>query len=227
MAAPAPLLFDLDGTLVDSARAIAAALSTVTIARGGHRITAEAVRPLVSRGVGTVVATSLGEFAGDPQADIAEFRAVLAALAAEPTDPYPGVPAMLAALQAAGHAMAIVTNKPEGLARILLRELALDSHFSAVVGGDTCTVAKPLAAPLQRALGIIAPGRDPADAIMIGDSDVDGEAAQAAGCRFILFEGGYGPVSAGRYSVDARLCAFDQIDPVLAKLSATSLAGAG
>ncbi|GEO01698.1 phosphoglycolate phosphatase [Novosphingobium sediminis] len=227
MAAPAPLLFDLDGTLVDSARTIAAALSSVAIARGGHRITAEAVRPLVSRGVGVVVASALGAFAGDPQADIAEFRSVLAALPAEPGDLYAGVPAALAALQARGHPMAIVTNKPEGLARILLREQRLDGLFGAVIGGDTCTVCKPQPAPLHRALAAIAPDGEAERAIMIGDSDVDGEAAQAAGCRFMLFEGGYGPVSADCYPVDARFSAFDQFDAVLTALTAKSMAGAG
>lgn len=216
MSVPAPLLFDLDGTLVDSARAIAAALSVMARERGGQRITAETVRPLVSLGVGAVVAAALGARAGDPDADIREFRQILGALPADPADIYPGVSGALAAFQAKGHAMAVVTNKPEGLARLLLLQNGLDSHFAAIVGGDTCAVCKPHAAPLQFALAAIAPSVDMAEAIMIGDSDVDGQAAYLAGCRFILFKGGYGPVSSELYPSIAGFSSFAGLPEIVA-----------
>lgn len=212
MPVPAPLLFDLDGTLIDSARSIADALSTIACQRGGNPVTPEQVRPLVSKGVGVLVAAALGAQATDAPADIAAFRAVLGALPADPADLYPGARQSLAALQAADHPMGIVTNKPEGLARGVLHAHGLTGFFGAIFGGDTCHASKPDAEPLLAALAAIAPGCPADEAVMIGDSDVDGLAARAAGCRFIFHERGYGPASADIYPIDGRFSSFDQLD---------------
>lgn len=215
-ASRAPILFDLDGTLVDSARSIAAALSAVAISRGGAAIDPARVRPLVSQGVGVLVATALGELAGDSAADIAAFRAELSSQAADPADLYPGAAETVRALTAAGHPLAIVTNKPEALSRKLLGELDLLACLGTVVGGDTCRTAKPDPLPLHHALAAIAPGAQPAGAVMIGDSDVDGLAARAAGCRFVRFTGGYGPASPDAYPVAGQFAVFADLLPLLA-----------
>lgn len=211
-----PILFDLDGTLVDSARSIAAALSAVAIARGGAAIDPAQVRPLVSLGVGVLVATVLADLAGDSAADIAACRAALSSQAADPADLYPGAAETVRALAAAGHPLAIVTNKPEALSRKLLDELYLLACFGTVVGGDTCRTAKPDPLPLHHALATIAPWGQPADAVMIGDSDVDGLAARAVGCRFVRFTGGYGPASPDAYPVAGQFNVFAELPPLLA-----------
>lgn len=184
------LLFDLDGTLVDSARDIARALSVVAARRGAAPIETVTVRPLVSQGAEVLVRTALADVAGDGAADLAEFRTVLAGQPVDPSIVYSGVDAAIAELSAAGHPMAIVTNKPEALARLLLDGVGLAQYFGAVVGGDTAERAKPDPAPLLHALDAL--GATAAEAIFIGDSDVDAAAARRCGMPFLLFEGGYG-----------------------------------
>lgn len=187
---PPALLFDLDGTLVDSARDIARALTVVSTARGGGAVDPAVVRPLVSLGAPILVREGLGAVAGDPAADLAAFRGVLADLPVDRGLLYPGVEAALTALGARGHAMAIVTNKPERLARRLLADLDLAKHFGAIVGGDTTAHAKPHRAPVDHAVAAIGGKAD--NCMFIGDSDVDATAAENCGVPFLLFEGGYG-----------------------------------
>ena len=184
------LLFDLDGTLVDSAVDIAAALSRLSTSRGGPAVTSETVRPLVSRGVEVLVREALGETEESLEDDITRFRQILATFPANPDSIYPGVVDALGALTANGHPMAIVTNKPEGLSRLLLDQLGLVTFFSVIVGGDTLPSRKPDPAPLEHALAALGAKRE--EAIMIGDSEVDAAAAMAAELPFALFEGGYG-----------------------------------
>lgn len=184
------LLFDLDGTLVDSARDIAAVLSAIRAERGGAAVPVATVRTLVSLGAETLVRHALGEVAGDPQADLATFRTRLRAAPSDPAIVYPGVPAALAALAAAGWRMAVVTNKPEALAVALLATHGLDRHFAAVVGGDTAARAKPDPAPLHHALARLGAGAE--TALFVGDSDVDAAAARALAIPLLVYRGGYG-----------------------------------
>jgi len=224
---PAPLLFDLDGTLVDSALGIAQALSVVMTRRGGPPIDAATVRPLVSLGASSLVAQCLGQHAEDAAADLLEFRTVLQGITVDPAILYPGAPAALQACEARGHPMAVVTNKPESLARQLLADLALTRFFPVVVGGDTLPVAKPHADPLRFALkGLRDSGEQ---AIMIGDSIVDAAAAAAAAMPFLLFEGGYGVqdlASAAAPPVAARFASFAQLPDVVAALASGALPSA-
>lgn len=163
-----------------------------------------------------LVATALADLADDSAADIAAFRTALSSQAADPADFYPGAAETVRALAAAGHPLAIVTNKPEALGRKLLDELDLLAYFGTFVGGDTCRTAKPDPLPLHHALAAIAPGSQPAEAVMIGDSDVDGFAARAAGCRFVRFTGGYGPASPNAYPVAGQFAVFADLLPLLA-----------
>ncbi|OYY70316.1 HAD-IA family hydrolase [Sphingomonas sp. 28-63-12] len=184
------LLFDLDGTLVDSAADIARALSIVSRARGGPLIDAAVVRPLVSLGASVLVRRALGTVAGDDAADLGAFRTALGSLPPDPTIVFDGVEPALAALADAGFAMAIVTNKPEALSRQLLRGLGLDRYFMAIVGGDSAKLPKPDRSPLDLALQQMA--MTPDRAIMVGDSEIDAAAARACAIPFILYTLGYG-----------------------------------
>ena len=184
---PTALLFDLDGTLVDSAVMIAAALTKLSAARGGAPADLVRTRRLVSRGAPVLVRETLGPAAGDSAKDVFAFRAILASIPAEPGIIFPGVVAALESL-ADQVPCAIVTNKPEGLARLLLDQLDLARFFGAVVGGDSLPVCKPDPEPLHHALRQILPG---GAAAMIGDSEVDARAAGAAGMPFLLYRQGY------------------------------------
>ncbi|WP_374944722.1 HAD family hydrolase [Sphingomonas sp.] len=184
------ILFDLDGTLVDSARDIAAALTRLSVERGGQAVAVDRVRPLVSLGAATLVATALGPVADDPQQDLAAFRALLRDAPSDPAIVYPDVEWALAALVDAGWRLAVVTNKPESLAVALLHTHCLDRFFACVAGGDTAARAKPDPAPLRHALAAL--GATPEIALFVGDSEVDAAAAAALAIPLLLYAGGYG-----------------------------------
>ncbi len=184
------VLFDLDGTLVDSAPAIAAALSDVRANRGLEPLGAEAARLWISLGAAELVRRGLGPAAGDAAEDLAAFRRALTARPFPPDGLYPGVRGLLAGLRSAGLRLAIVTNKPEVLARRLLEELDLADSFGAIVGGDSAAACKPDPAPSLAALRAL--GVAPEGAAFVGDSRIDAEAAAALELPFHLFEGGYG-----------------------------------
>jgi phosphoglycolate phosphatase len=184
------ILFDLDGTLVDSARDIAAALTRLSRERGGDAVAAATVRPLVSLGASALVARALGPVAGDAEEDMAGFRALLRDAPSDPAIVFPGVEGTLAALTGAGWQLAVVTNKPCSLATALLGTHRLDRFFAAVVGGDTAPRQKPDPAPLRYALAAL--GAAPTGALFVGDSGVDAAAAAALAIPLLLYTGGYG-----------------------------------
>ncbi len=209
------LLFDLDGTLVDSATDIARALTIVSHARGGPIIAAPAVRPLVSLGASVLVRRALGAVAGEDAADLAAFRAALGSLTPDPAIVFDGVEPALTVLAAAGLAMAIVTNKPEALSRQLLRGLALDHFFMAIVGGDSAALPKPDRSPLDLALQLM--GTTPDRAIMVGDSEVDAAAARAGGIPFFLYTGGYGAAGCRESDIAQQFRDFSMLPDLVAR----------
>jgi phosphoglycolate phosphatase len=221
MVSRAALLFDLDGTLVDSAVTIALALTELSRARGGGAVEVGPVRRLVSRGAPTLVRETLGPLAQESDADVAAFRGILAGIPAEPGMVFPGVTAALEALRSAGHRCAVVTNKPEGLARLLLDQLDMTRFFAAVVGGDTLPVCKPRPEPLRHALEHAGAGQ----ALMIGDSTVDAQAARAAAMPFVLYERGYEADSCARAACAGSFARFDALPVLVERLEGTAIAG--
>jgi len=191
--------------------------STGTIAqRGGAAVPVERVRGLVSRGVGELVTACFATCASDNKTDVAAFRAVYRTLSPQEEDVYPGVRAVLAMLCAEGRQLAICTNKPQALTEGILAALGLDRHFAVVVGGDRCTKPKPDPAHLHdilKRLGIAV-----ADAIYVGDSEIDGEAAAAAGIPLILVGFGYALGDPDAIPQAARIAHFDELPRVLHKL---------
>jgi len=207
------LLFDLDGTLVDSAGGIARALSDLRAERGAGPIGADTVRPWISLGAEVLVARALGQHAADPVADLARFRTILRGLPTDPDCPYPHVRKTLDMLGQAGFTMAVITNKPEGLSRALLADLDLTRHFAAVVGGDTTPHSKPDPAPMHHVLAAV--GGRPDRALLIGDSAVDAAAALAFAIPFLLFEGGYGARECDPDHVAGSFASFTQLPALI------------
>ena len=191
------LIFDLDGTLIDSAPDIRAAVNRMLAGEGLGPLDLPTVTSFVGNGMPKLVERVMAAKGIDPaphkaltQVTLDHYNAAPSAL----TRPYPGVPQALAALEAAGHRLALCTNKPEAPARAILADLGLARHFPVVIGGDTLTVRKPDPAPALECVKAMGGG----DAAFIGDSEVDAATAEAAGLPFYLFTEGYrkSPVSA-------------------------------
>ncbi|MBF0309783.1 MAG: phosphoglycolate phosphatase [Magnetococcales bacterium] len=190
------LLFDLDGTLVDTAPDLCGALNHVLRLHGRAPLPLESVRHLVGGGARTLLARGFGRETeprpGEEEAfdqTVAEFLDYYEAHLADHSRPFPGVREALARLAEAGFALGIVTNKPEQLTRPLLHQLGLDAFFPCVVGGNTLTVHKPDPAPLFHALACL--GRPSRGAVMVGDSETDADAAHNAAIPVILVTYGY------------------------------------
>ena len=191
------LIFDLDGTLIDSAPDIRAAVNRMLAGEGLEPLDLPTVTDFVGNGMPKLVERVMAVKGIDParhkaltQVTLDHYNAAPSAL----TRPYPGVPQALAALEAAGHRLALCTNKPEAPARAILADLGLARHFPVVIGGDTLPMRKPDPAPALECVKAMGGG----DAAFIGDSEVDAATAEAAGLPFYLFTEGYrkSPVSA-------------------------------
>lgn len=186
-----PVVFDLDGTLIDSAPDIHRVANEVLALEGLPPITFAQARSYIGSGVPVFVARML-EARGLKAEGPRQARMVAAFLdryesAHELTAPYPGATDALAALARAGHPLGLCTNKPHGPALAALRAFGLSDTFAAVTGGDSLAVRKPHAAPLLATFDAL--GRGPG--LFVGDSEVDAETAARAGLPFLLFTRGY------------------------------------
>jgi phosphoglycolate phosphatase len=214
------LLFDLDGTLVDSAPDLQAAINALLRELGRPPLAIEQVRRMIGDGAPKLVERALAA-AGAPDAPLAPcLDRFLGFYEAEPTARtrvHPGVRETLDRLFRDGYRMAICTNKPERATRLVLSDLGIDGPFTVVIGGDTLPVRKPDPRHLLGALRAL--GRtDPGAAVMIGDNENDAAAARAAGLRLILMRYGYARVPLAEIGADIELDRFDQLPDALERL---------
>lgn len=189
MAWPGAVIFDLDGTLIDTAPAITCALNRVVVTRGGEEITVDTVRKLVSRGAPELVATALGHCAISPERDLRDFRSAYGALAPSHHNLYPAAMETLQFLNEKGIRLGLCTNKPQGLTNNLLNKLDLSPLFAAVIGGDVVHRAKPHPGHLLAVLSALEV--TPNDVFFVGDSEVDAQTARDAEVTFVLAGYGY------------------------------------
>lgn len=205
-ALPQRVMFDLDGTLVDSALDLTAAVDNMLQALGREPAGEARVRQWVGNGAQTLVRRALsGELHASEEAVDAElFSAAYELFLAAYTQSngrysrlYPGVEPLLQHLQQAGVPLALVTNKPLAFTLPLLQALQIGHYFDQVLGGDSLVRKKPDPLPLLTVLA--ASDCAPAQALMIGDSRHDVAAARAAGCPVVCVSYGYNhgePISA-------------------------------
>jgi phosphoglycolate phosphatase len=216
------VVFDLDGTLVDSAPDIRTSLNLLLREIRRPPLALAEVTAMIGEGAETLVARALAATGGAPERDAVRaltrrFVALYEGRSAERTRPYPGVHEALAALRRAGLRLGICTNKPERATRALLQALALDRHFAAVVGGDSLDgVRKPDPRPVFAVLAALA--TIPARAVLIGDSRTDVAVARAAGVRVLVRRGGYTIIPADRLGADGAFDAFAELPALVRQL---------
>lgn len=184
------LLFDLDGTLIDTAEDLCVAASAVAQARGSPAVPLAQIRPHVSRGGSAMLAAALPQSsAAERAALIEEFLAVYGASIARHSTLFPGLDALLRRCEAVAVPWGIVTNKPDNLAIALLEALDLSSRCAVLISGDTLAVKKPSPEPLFEACRRL--GVKPAACIYVGDDRRDVDAAVAAGMPVVAAGWGY------------------------------------
>ena len=183
------LVFDLDGTLIDSAALVGSILNEMRAENNSPPLDMAFYHHWSSRGGLQLVGHALDIAPEDAQSAVDEFRRRYRDRPTPQDSVYSGVHETLFALQMAGLTLALCSNKPEHLCRNVLSETSLDRYFSALIGGDSTPYAKPSRAPLDAAMQAI--GAHPSATLMIGDSTVDQKTAAAVGIGFVLFTGGY------------------------------------
>lgn len=212
------IVYDLDGTLVDTAPDLLSSLNAVVAARGFRTVTRSDLDYLVGHGGRAMLARVYEHNAREPDpaevdAIIAEFLEIYARDMPGASRPFPGAVESIERFRAAGWVAAICTNKTERLAVKLIESLGLSHLFAAICGADTFAMRKPdpghLAGTIARA------GGDPARAVMIGDSETDIRTAQAAGIPVVAVDFGYTHAPVETFSPTHVISRFDALTPEL------------
>jgi 2-phosphoglycolate phosphatase len=187
----APLvLFDLDGTLVDSAVDLLNALNRVVVDAGRAALPLASIRPVVSKGARAMLAVAFpDEDAAAREQRVPPFLAYYAEAVAHHSTPFAGVEQVLGAIEAAGARWGIVTNKPLYLARGVVDSMGWATRCAVLVGGDSLPRKKPDPDPLHLACDTV--GVAPADSVYVGDDERDILAARAAGMPSVAALWGY------------------------------------
>lgn len=177
------VVFDLDGTLVDSRADLVAAVNHALGEMGLAALPFDTVCAYIGEGAHRLLEQSLGS-AADSRVDeaVRRFLPYYGAHLLDRTVPYPGIPETLSALARAGALLSVATNKPEAMSRAILDGLGLASCFRAVVGPDTVGARKPDPAALRRVMESC--GSAPEQTLFVGDSGIDVATARAAQVDF-------------------------------------------
>ncbi|MFV3074304.1 phosphoglycolate phosphatase [Niveispirillum fermenti] len=216
------LIFDFDGTLIDSAPDIALALNRLLAGQGRPELPLAAVKAMIGDGAARLVDQAFTATGPSLPAEALpsmteRYLALYGALPADPACLYPGVTETLAALRHAGHRLGLCTNKPAGISRDLLAELGLAALFDAVAGGDTVAQRKPHPAPLRWVMDRLGVGPD--GAVMVGDNANDVAAARGAGVPVVAVSYGYPRMSVADLGADAVIDRFADLPAALARLA--------
>jgi len=193
------VLFDLDGTLVDSVADIAEALNELLVAEGRNPYPLAAIKRMVGEGVVRLMEKAFRE--ADGAVERAErFMEIYTPRSTRLTVPVEGAFAALDHFKGLGVPLAICTNKPDDAAREVLDGLGLLPYFREVIGGTSGLPRKPDPAILIEAARRL--GAEPAQTLMVGDSLPDVAAARAAGMAVVVVDSGYGEIAAGELGAD-------------------------
>ncbi len=223
---PKAIAFDLDGTLVDSAPDLQAALNRVLSWAGRSSLDVDRVKGMVGDGVHKLVERALEATGGVPDAEAVEtlahwvsrFVDEYEGCDCELTRPYPGVTETLTLLRQAGISLAVCTNKPQAATLHILEAFGLSKFFDAVLGGDVLDgVRKPDPQHLLATLAGL--GVQPTEAVMVGDHLNDLACARGAGSPAVLCSYGYSRVPVSELGADAVIDHFQDLPKALKSLS--------
>ncbi len=219
---PRAVVFDLDGTLVDSLPDITDALNAGFAAAGLRTLPMAQVRNLVGGGVSRLVERALEAVGAEPTPAAAEKLrlSVVTAYAAAPcvkTALFPHARELLTALAGDGIKLGLCTNKPQAITETILVELGVARHFGSVIGARQGIALKPARDMLDMCLAELGVAAD--EALMVGDSAADVGTARAAGCRVVAMTYGYTQVPAERLGADAVVASFADLGSAMAALA--------
>jgi phosphoglycolate phosphatase len=219
---PLTIVFDLDGTLVDTAPDLADTLNVVLGREGLPPVPYAKARTMIGGGARRMIEAALAfEKRRPPAAEIDrmfnDFITHYAAHIADRSQPFPGLHAALDKLAAEDCIFAVCTNKLEGLSRLLLDTLGISTRFAAICGQDTFGLHKPDPEILRRT--IVQAGGSVARAIMVGDSAADIETARAAGVPIIAVEFGYTDTPVTRLGPDGVISHFADLPQAVSALA--------
>jgi len=218
------VLFDLDGTLVDSAPDLHGALNHSLARAGRDLVDLTHVRNMVGQGARVLLERGLAATGGLPSADVfeelvEEFFDYYEDHLIDHSVPYEGVVAALEAFEKAGTTMAVCTNKPMRFAVPLLQQMGLSKFFTATTGGDSFPVRKPDAGHITGTLEQM--NFSNGTALMVGDSDSDISAARNAGIPSIAVTFGYTEIPVADLNPTHIIDHFDELYPLVNKLTNT------
>lgn len=215
------IIFDLDGTLIDTAPDLVATLNVILQRRGLHPVGYDETRAMIGDGAKKLLERGVRAHQADVSAAeleklYADFLVHYSEHIAERSRPFPGLETSLDALAARGFRLGVCTNKLEWLSVRLLDVLKLKHRFAVICGQDTFGVAKPDPEVLIRT--IAATGGDIARSIMVGDSRTDIATARAAGVPVIAVDFGYTNTPVSALDPDAVISHYDALLPAIEKV---------
>lgn len=209
------VVFDLDGTLIDSAADLGRAANRLLAEHGRRPLSMAEVRRFIGDGARVLVQRAMAETGAPAESSVLDdltvrFIAHYEADATAETVVYPTVAATLRRLRATGLRIAVCTNKPQSATAAVLDTLGLAALVDAAAGGDRFAVRKPDAGHLLGTLELL--GIPPGRAVMVGDNEHDAAVARAAGTGAVLVTYGYARTPLDEIDVDARI---DRLDGLL------------
>ncbi|HPF22998.1 MAG TPA: HAD-IA family hydrolase [Hyphomonas sp.] len=215
------VVFDLDGTLVDTAPDLLNALNHVLTHAGLEAVDLQTVATMIGHGAKAMIRKGMehqGKTPGELELEglFARFLVYYSEHIAVGSRPFDRAPEVLDELAAAGAILAVCTNKKQDLSDQLLRELGLAPRFASIIGADSVPSKKPDGDHIVRT--VRAAGGDPARAIMVGDSRTDERAARNAGLPFIFVPFGYEAESVEAIGADAVVTHYSLLAPALSRL---------
>jgi len=208
------IIFDLDGTLVDSSADIMHALNYAVEPYSSRRFTVQETITLVGEGIPRLIEKITPGTDEQTRAKVMErFTHHYVTHLLDHTTVYPGIQETLAGLS--DYRKAVVSNKREFLSKMVLEGLGLSGYFDVVIGSDSVAASKPSPVPLRKVLSDL--HFQPDEAVMVGDSNYDVDAGKAAGVRTIAVTYGYRPIDAIKHA-DFLIDRMSDLIPLIKKL---------